>query len=90
MSRIKLHCETCNYVHDLEKTPELPAHVFFIHCNWCPLCEERAEDYYQEWWDDNEDGNNRKELPIPVPDNQLVMPFIFDELEIPNQQIQTV
>jgi hypothetical protein len=84
--RIKLTCECCNTVHDLNKTPELPAHVFFMRCNFCPSCEDRATDYYEEWWDEEE--NNPVKQPIPVPDNQLCFPFIFDELNINQQQIQ--
>lgn len=77
MSTIKLTCENCNQVHELRKTPELPAHVFFMRCNWCPNCEDDAQDYYKEWWDENENGDS-----IPVPDNQLCMPFIFQEIGV--------
>lgn len=77
--RIQLTCEGCGKVHDLRKTDEIPAHVFFMRCNWCPCCEDTAEGYYEEWYDENESAEN---IPTPVPDNQLCMPFIFDELEI--------
>lgn len=80
MSRIQLTCQTCGKVHDLRKTSELPAHVFFMKCNWCPACSDQADDYYSEWWDENE--NDGSEPPQPVPDNQLCMPFIFDEIGI--------
>lgn len=79
MERIKLTCETCHTTHDLEKTEEIPEHVIFMRCNWCPCCEDQADDYYKEWWDDE---NNPKSYPIPVPDNQLCMPFIFDEIGV--------
>jgi len=83
MERIKLTCETCHTVHDLQKTNELPAHVFFMRCNWCPNCEDQANDYYEEWWNEDED-NTDKPQPIPVGDNQLCMPFIFDEVGVKN------
>lgn len=80
MEKIKLTCENCHEVHDLKKTPELPAHVFFMRCNWCPCCEDDANGYWEEWWD--EDENDPAMQPIPVGDNQLCMPFIFDEIGI--------
>ncbi len=82
MERIQLTCEGCKKVYDLRKTEELPAHVFFMRCNFCPECEDTATDYYNEWWDEDE-NKDPKLLPVPVSDNQLCMPFIFDELEIP-------
>lgn len=81
MSKIQLTCQTCQHVYDLNKTPELPAHVFFMKCNWCPLCEDQADDYWQEWWDEDENANNK---PIPVGDNQLTMPFVLEEIGVPN------
>ena len=83
MERIKLTCEGCQKVYDLKKTNEIPANVFFMRCNWCPCCEDNADDYYYEWWDEDE-NNPDKPQPIPVGDNQLTMPFIFDELNIKN------
>lgn len=84
--RIQLTCETCGKVHDLRKTKELPDHVFFMRCNWCIECEDRAKDYYEEWWD--EDENNPDTQPIPVSDNQLCLPFIFEEIGIKENQLQ--
>jgi hypothetical protein len=77
--RIQMTCEGCGKVYDLTKTEEIPAHVFLMRCNWCPNCEDKAEDYYEEWYDENESS---EEQPPPIPDNQLCLPFIFDELEI--------
>lgn len=79
MTRIKLTCQTCGLVHELPKTPEIPEHVFAMKCNWCPACEDRAEGYYNEWYDDDE--NDPDNIPVPVGDNQLCMPFEFEELE---------
>lgn len=79
MCRIKLTCQTCKHEYDIEKTPEIPANVFFMKCNWCPLCEDQAEDYYYEWWDED-DNNPNKPQPIPVGDNQLCLPFLINEI----------
>ena len=80
MARIQLTCQSCNKVYDLEKTEEIPVNVFFMKCNWCPCCEDTADDYWEEWWD--EDENSGSEPPAPVPDNQLCLPFIFEEIGI--------
>lgn len=90
MQQIRLTCEHCRTVHDLRKTPELPAHVFVMRCNWCPHCEGQVDDYYSEWWDDDEDGNKGNPVPQPVPDNQLCMPFIMDEIGITPEHTQPV
>ena len=58
-----------------------------MKCNWCPKCEDSANDYWQEWWDEN-DNDPANPKPLPVPDNQLTMPFIFDELGIPKTKEQ--
>lgn len=85
MQQISLYCECCMKTWTLDKTPELPARVFNMRCSWCPSCEDRAEDYYQEWWDEKD---NPEDGPVaPVPDNQLCMPFIFDEIGIPQPEI---
>ncbi len=83
MERISLTCESCNKVYDLQKTEEIPAHIFFMRCNFCIECDfnNKMTDYYHEWWDENEDGN-QLEKPIPVGDNQLCMPFIMDEIGV--------
>ena len=81
MERINLNCENCHTVYDFKKTNELPKHVFFMRCNWCPKCEDDANDYYKEWWD-KDDNNPNKTKSIPVGDNQLCMPFILDEIGV--------
>jgi hypothetical protein len=48
---IKLTCETCGIVHELDKTPEIPEHVNSMRCNWCVACEDTAESDYDEWYD---------------------------------------
>lgn len=81
MERIQMTCQSCNKVYNLTKTEEIPKHVFFMKCNWCPVCEDTADDYYQEWWDED-DKDTSKPKPIPVGDNQLCMPFIMDEIGV--------
>lgn len=82
MEQIRLHCDHCHTNYDCEKTPEIPAHVFVLRCNWCPKCEDEVNEVWEQWWDDNEDGNNGQPVPQPVSDNQLCMPFVLDEIGI--------
>ena len=77
MNRINITCDTCSLVHDVPRTPEIPSHVVSMGCNWCPACEDRAEDYYEEWYNES-DGEETK--PDDVPNNQLCMPFVLDEI----------
>lgn len=81
-ARINITCDTCHKTHDVDRTNEIPDWVISLGCNWCPACEDRAEDYYQEWYNPTNEGDAKVPDIIPVGDNQLTMPFIFDELEI--------
>lgn len=86
MARITLHCECCKKDFDLKKTGEIPAHVFKMYCNYCIECDFAGlmADEYEEWYDEYDDENQPNKPPSTIDDpNQLVMPFIFDELEIP-------
>ncbi len=47
--RIKLLCECCRKVHDLPKTPEIPEDVTAMACNFCIECEDKMNNYYEEW-----------------------------------------
>lgn len=75
---INITCDACSMVHSVRRTPEIPAHVISMGCNWCPNCEDRAEGYYEEWYNES-DGD--KEPEPDVPNNQLVMPFIIEECQ---------
>lgn len=79
MIEIKINCEGCGRVHNVYRTPEIPDNVISLGCNWCPVCEDTAEDHYKEWYNYNE-GENGEEVPeLPNNPNQLVMPFIIEE-----------
>lgn len=91
MKQITLNCESCQKVWHLDKTPEIPEHVFLMKCNWCPNCEDTAEDYYNEWWDEDDNDGSKEQIPVD-PINQLVMPFELDritkQLEYESTEIQ--
>lgn len=76
MKRINITCESCHVTHSVPKTSEIPAHVVSMGCNWCPRCEDTAQDYYKEWYNENDD----KEPEPIIPDNQLCLPFILEEI----------
>lgn len=63
--RIKLQCECCGKVHDLPRTSEIPDEVNALKCNYCIECEDKMDDYYNEWYVDE------SELPAVVDPNQL-------------------
>lgn len=89
MARINIACRECGKVHDVPRTNEIPSWVLSMWCNWCPACEDSADDYYEEGYvPEEDDGKGNEPQPIPVGDNQLTMPFIFDELKIPQLQKQ--
>jgi NMD protein affecting ribosome stability and mRNA decay len=66
---ITLICEASGCIHELQRTEEIPEHIKIMRCNWCINCESKAQDYYNEWWDEEE---NKKEAErIPIAPNQL-------------------
>ncbi len=82
MNTINIQCETCHKIHEVTRTNEIPDWVISMGCNWCPLCEDRAKDYYEEWYNPDREGGDSKPIPDPVPDNQLCFPFLFEEMGI--------
>ena len=85
--QINITCETCHRTHLVSRTKEIPDHVRSMGCNWCPACEDRAEAYYEEWY--NEDDGRDSRSTDPEPSNQLVLPFALNEIlqeETINQQ----
>jgi len=51
MVQIKMYCRGCGEVHDLNVAAcELPFWVREMGCNWCPMCEGYAKEYYREWY----------------------------------------
>lgn len=48
MSNIKIHCQGCVRDFDVVRTPEIPDNATSLICNWCPMCEDTANDYYKE------------------------------------------
>lgn len=81
---IKINCDTCGTQHTVSRDSDAPEGATSMGCNWCPKCEDRAEDYYNEWYNFNEGGDNDNgDDP-----NQLMMFSIADEVlenHVPNE-----
>ena len=53
--------------HEVGRTSEIPNHVISMGCNWCPSCEDDADEYYEEWYNDSDNNDTEPTQPI----NQL-------------------
>ena len=55
---IKIQCTNprCKTEHEVQRTSEMPKECVSMKCNWCPMCEDSAGDYYEEQYLDK-DGN---------------------------------
>lgn len=47
---IEIHCRQCKEISITKRSPDIPAKADYIACNWCPACEDRAKDYWKEWF----------------------------------------
>lgn len=82
MNKINIACENCGMVHEVRRTNEIPDWVISMGCNWCPNKDCHPQEDYEEWYNPKNEGDELPVEPIPVGDNQLTMPFIFDEIGI--------
>lgn len=83
-STIKMNCD-CGKIHEVGRDSDAPQNAISMGCNWCPNCEDTAENYYQEWYnlDEGESEGNNDDDGDP---NQLIMFSIADE--ILNQEVK--
>lgn len=63
MATIIIRCDICKKEYSVRRTEEIPENCTYLTCNWCPDCEDKADDYYTE-------KHHFDELPIKDP-NQL-------------------
>lgn len=54
---ILIKCKGCKSEFYVKRTGEIPEDATSMNCNWCPACEDDADDYYHETYnyDDKED-----------------------------------
>lgn len=50
---IEMNC-SCGKIHEVRKDDKVPENAISMGCNWCPDCEDKAEDYYMEWYLDKD------------------------------------
>lgn len=79
MITIKMNCD-CGKVHDVPRDLDAPKNAISMGCNWCPSCEDTADDYYNEWYNNNDEGDNYSIIEPDVPDNQLMLFSIADDI----------
>jgi hypothetical protein len=64
MEKIKIKCNGCLKVYEVERTSELLDATKSLSCNWCPICEGNAtEEYFEK--------QNEYEIPEEPNPNQL-------------------
>lgn len=74
MATIKINCE-CGLSHEVSRDKEAPKNAISMGCNWCPSCEDTADDYYNEWYNYNDDDDDYGDDP-----NQLMLFSITDDI----------
>lgn len=83
MSKIKINCDCCHKTNEVNRDKTAPVNAISMGCNWCPNCEDRADDYYNEWYNysDGDDDNNGYDP------NQLMLFSITDDILKPKQTV---
>lgn len=76
MKTLKINCDGCGITHDVNRDSEAPETATSMGCNWCPNCEDSAEDYYNEWYNYNESDDTETNDP-----NQLMLISITDDIK---------
>jgi hypothetical protein len=66
MRKINITCDICHKTHEVGRTSEIPEEVTELFCNWCPECEDKADDYYDERY-------GYDPIPEPIDPNQLTL-----------------
>lgn len=78
MSTIKINCDGCSMSHEVNRDTEAPKDAISMGCNWCPNCEDKATEYYEEWYNGkNDDDDDDRFGDDP---NQLMLFSITDEI----------
>ena len=66
MEKIKILCNCCKKITEVARTEEIPEDVKYLKCNFCPECEDKMTDYYDETYVYESDY-----ISDPIPPNQL-------------------
>lgn len=49
-AKIIVNCLHCKEIHRVWRTEEIPEEVTQLAVNFCPICEDEADDYMQEYY----------------------------------------
>ena len=79
--KIKIICDTCGKVHEVNRDKEAPDNAVSMGCNWCPGCEDNAGELYDEWYN-YPDPDDKGDDP-----NQLMLFSITDDILIPEKEL---
>ena len=84
--QIKINCD-CGVAHEVNRDKNAPTTAISMGCNWCPSCEETADEDYDEWYNytDPDDPYDKGDDP-----NQLMLFSITDEILKPNFELDGV
>lgn len=69
MADIKVKCKSCGSEFNTKRTSEIPEGATKILCNFCPACDDSADDYYHEEYSFEEEpinDPNQTSLFLPV------------------------
>ena len=65
MVKIKIKCNGCSKTHEVERTHEILDTTKSLSCNWCPMCDNNAnEDYFEQQHENEIEDINSNQLNI--------------------------
>ncbi|SNR34694.1 hypothetical protein [Lutibacter flavus] len=76
-TKIKINCD-CGISHEVNRDNEAPKTAISMGCNWCPKCEDTANEYYREWYNYTDDGDSNTNYGDDP--KQLMMFSIADDI----------
>lgn len=85
--KINITCEGCHTTTEVTRTNEIPDNIISMGCNWCPSCEEDAEDYYDEWYNTGDGDTPQADEPIN-PRQKEIFPLYPDEKHYEKESIK--
>ncbi len=47
---IEMRCRGCKKEYTVTRTLDIPENIDRLECNWCPDCEDQAQEDWTEYW----------------------------------------
>ena len=82
-AKIKITCDGCMATYDVNRDADAPKSAISMGCNWCPKCEDKADDYYSEWYNYNDGGGSDDNDP-----NQLMLFSVSDDIVVEQKEAE--